>query len=148
MFKERQKEVLIQQIKLAQEVNLPIIFHCRMAHSELVKVIQQFNGLTGVVHCFTGNWEEAQKYIEMGFYIGFNGIIYKFPLDEVIEKIPIESIVVETDCPYLIPPEACIQRNEPLFVKHIAKRIAKIKNISYEEVLKSTTQNAKNLFKI
>jgi TatD DNase family protein len=84
----------------------------------------------------------------MGFYLGFNGIIFKLNLDEIIKKTPLAKILIETDCPYLTPPMAVVEKNEPLFVKYVAEKIAKIKNISDKEIADITTQNAKKLFKI
>jgi len=84
----------------------------------------------------------------MGFYLGFNGIIYKLDLDEIIRKAPLNRILIETDCPYLIPPAAGEGRNEPLFVKYIAQKIAEIKNIDFEKIAEITTENARQLFKI
>jgi len=128
---------------------LPVIFHCRMAHDDLIQTIKQFNNLTmrGTIHCFTGNWEQAEEYMNMGFYLGFNGIIFKLNLDEIIRKTPLDKILVETDCPYLTP-SPMTGRNEPLYVKYVAEKIAKIKNLSFEEIAKITTQNAKKSFKI
>lgn len=147
-FKERQKEIFLQQLDLAKELNLPVIFHCRMAHDELINELRIKNyELKGVVHCFTGNWAEAKKYLEMGLYLGFNGIIFKLDLDEVIKNTPIDRILLETDCPYLTPPQAD-GRNEPSYVKYVAEKIAKIKNISYEEISEITTKNAKEIFNI
>jgi len=148
LFKEKQKEVFLEQLNLAKELKLPIIFHCRMAHDDLIEVLKNNLGVQGVVHCFTGNWEQAKKYLEMGFYLGFNGIIFKLDLDEIIEKTPLDKILLETDCPYLTPPEVHKDRNEPIFLKYIARRIAKIKNIEYEKIAEITTQNAGDLFKI
>ncbi|GAI22844.1 unnamed protein product, partial [marine sediment metagenome] len=91
---------------------------------------------------------QAKQYLEMGFYLGFNGIIFKLNLDEIIKKTPLERILIETDCPYLAPPPFENQRNEPLYVKYIAQRVAEIKNLSFEEISKITTKNAKKLFKI
>ncbi|OGZ19036.1 MAG: hypothetical protein A2175_01790 [Candidatus Nealsonbacteria bacterium RBG_13_42_11] len=151
-FKERQKEAFLKQIELAKELKLPIIFHCRMAHSDLISILNteyniQNNNLGGTIHCFTGNWEEAKKYLKMGFYLGFNGIIFKMNLEEVIEKTPLDKILIETDCPYLTPPPM-EGRNEPLYVKYVAEKIAKIKKINYEEVEEQTAKNAKALFGI
>lgn len=156
-FQKKQKILLDQQLELAKELNLPVIFHCRMAHEDLIKTLEQYNDRTfsGVIHCFTGNWEQAQKYLEMGFCLGFNGIIFKFNIDEVIEKAPLDKILIETDCPYLTPPlpaaaiaKAGPIRNEPINVKYIAEKIAKIKQLSYNEISRITTENAKKLFKI
>jgi TatD DNase family protein len=152
LFKEKQKEVFIEQLGLAKELKLPIIFHCRVAHNDLIQILRKFQSSSfkfqGVVHCFTGNWEQAREYLDMGFYIGFNGIIYKLDLDEIIKKTPLERILIETDCPYLTPPEAGEKRNEPIFVKYIAEKITKIKNIDYEKITESTTINARKLFGI
>ena len=153
LFKEKQKEVFLKQLDLAKELNLPVIFHCRMAHKDLLEILnyklKTINyKLNGVVHCFTGNWEQARKYLEMGFYLGFNGIIYKLDLNEVIEKTPLDKILIETDCPYLVPPQAKKDRNEPIFVKYIAQDIVKIKRMDFQKVAEVTTQNARRLFNI
>ena len=145
VFKQKQKDLLLKEIKLAKGLNLPVIFHCRMAHDDLLETLKT-QGVGGVIHCFTGTWEQAQKYMNMGFYLGFNGIIFKLNLDEVIKKIPLERILVETDCPYLPPLEFKNQRNEPLYVKHVAQRIAELKGIDFGVVAEITTQNAKTLF--
>ena len=153
--KELQRTVLCQQLDLAKELNLPIIFHCRLAHDDLIKILSENSSPTaGVIHCFTGNWAEAQEYLKMGFYLGFNGIIFKLNLDEAIAKTPLDKILIEPDSLYLtpLPAEALAKagplRNEPIFVKYVAEKIAKIKNLSYEEVAKITTENAQKLFKI
>lgn len=146
-FKNRQRELLSEEIKLSEEVDLPVIFHCRMAHDGLIEILKKHPGLRGVIHCFTGTWEHAQEYMSMGFYLGFNGMIFKMDLDEVIKKTPLDKILVETDCPYLTPPQES-GRNEPAYVKHVIERIAKIKNLSYKEISWSTTENAKRLFNI
>jgi len=144
VFKEKQKEVFLEQLGLAKELNLPVIFHCRMAHQDLLNILN--SKLKGVIHCFTGTWGQAKKYLEMGFYLGINGIMYKFDLKEVIEKTPLEKILIETDCPYLTPPQAGVERNEPIFVKYITQDIAKIKNLEYQKVAEVTTKNTKGLF--
>lgn len=151
-FREKQKQVFLQQLNLARELNLPIIFHCRMAHDYLLEIlnlqyINHKSQIKGVIHCFTGNWIQAEKYLNIGLYLGFNGIIFKMNLDEIIKKTPLNKILVETDCPYLTPPKID-GRNEPIYVKHVAERIAEIKDITFEEVAKITTENAKKLFKI
>jgi len=147
-FKERQKQVFLKQLNLAKELNLPVIFHCRFAHNDLIEILNRGTTLVlGVVHCFTGTWDQARKYLEMGLYLGFNGIIFKLNLNEVIKKTPLDRILIETDCPYLTPPQKS-GRNEPLYVKYVAEKIAEIKNISYKEVADITTKNAKHLFKI
>jgi TatD DNase family protein len=150
-FKERQKEIFLEQLALAEELNLPVIFHCRSAHQDLIEILEgrkkAAGRLRGVIHCFTGDWQQAEKYLAMGFYLGFNGIIFKLNLAEVIEKTPLERILIETDCPYLTPPPMA-GRNEPLYVKYVAEKIAEIKKLRYEEISVVTTENAKKLFKI
>lgn len=147
-FKEKQKKVFIEQMDLAKELNLPLILHCRMAHDDVIEILQQRGENRGVIHCFTGNLEQARHYVAMGFYIGMNGIIFKFNIDEVIREIPLERIVLETDCPYLTPPQEQGKRNEPIFIKYTIQKIAELKNVSFDEVLRETTKNAKKLFKI
>ena len=167
LFKEKQREALLKQLNLAEELNLPVIFHCRMAHEDLLEILnyklKAINyKLRGVMHGFVGTTEQLQKYLKMGFYIGFNGIIFKniegINFEENIRKTPLNRILIETDCPYLAPPlpvEALAkagsfenQRNEPLYIKYVAEKIAKIKNLSFEEIAKITTENAKELFKL
>ncbi len=146
-FKKMQKKVFTEQLDLAQELNLPVIIHCRMAHADVLEILQTKN-LIGTIHCFTGSCQDAQKYMDLGFYIGINGIIFKLDLDEVIKKIPLDKILVETDCPYLTPPMAGVERNEPIFVKHVIQKIAELKEKTFNEVADKTTKNAKKLFKI
>ncbi len=152
-FKEKQKEVLLKQLNLARELNLPVIFHCRMAHDDLIEIVNELQTehtkqLKGVIHCFTGKWRQAKKYLEMGFYLGFNGIIFKLNLDKIIKKVPLEKILIETDCPYLTPPRAGKERNEPIFVRYIVEKLAEVKGLNYEEIAENTTRNARKLFNI
>jgi len=149
-FKQKQKEVFLKQLDLAQELGLPLILHCRAAHNDLIEILKsKISNLKsgGVIHCFTGNWQEAEEYLKMGFYIGFNGIIFKLDLDDIIAKTPLEKILVETDSPYLTP-SAIEGRNEPIYVKYVVEKIAKIKKIDYKKITEITTQNAKKLFNI
>lgn len=148
-----QKDIFVQQLDLASELDLPVIVHCRMAHTDVLDILKSEarnskSEIHGVIHCFTGNWIEAQKYMDLGFYLGINGIIFKFDIDEVIKKAPLDKLLLETDCPYLTPPAAGVERNEPIFVKYVARRIAELKGISFEEVASATTKNAKELFGI
>lgn len=153
-FKEKQKQVFLQQLDLARDLNLPVILHCRMAHDDLLKILGaqiavSYKEIRGVVHCFTGGVKELEQYLNLGFYIGFNGIIFKMDLDEVIKNCPLDKILVETDCPYLTPPaEGKDNRNEPIFVKHVIQRIAGLKGLSFDEVAQKTAQNAKDLFDV
>jgi len=159
--KDKQKEVLTRQLELARQSDKPVIFHCRKAYDDLIELLGAFNsgcaccphacspGLRGVVHCFMGRWSQAEKFIEMGFYLSFNGLItYARDYDKVIEKLSLEKIFLETDSPYLTPEPNRGERNEPLYVKYVAEKIAQIKKIKFEEVAEQTTKNARELFGI
>ncbi|MFH1180901.1 MAG: TatD family hydrolase [bacterium] len=150
-FINRQKKAISDQMHLAEELNLPVIFHCRSAHNDLINEIGSPK-ITGAIHCFTGTWEDAKRYLAMGFYLGFNGIIFKLNLDDIIKKTPLDRILLETDCPYLAPPPAVALakegRNEPLFIKYVAQKIAELKGETFEKIAEITTQNAQNLFRI
>lgn len=148
-FKEKQKELFRKEVALAEEFKLPLILHCRLGYEDLIQELKNINyKYGGVVHCFCGKLEEAQEFIKIGYHIGFNGIIFKLKLDEIIKKIPIEKILVETDCPFLTPPELSEERNEPINVKYVVERIAKDKKLKSEEVEKITTENAIKLFRL
>lgn len=153
-FKKKQKEVFISQLKLAVELDLPVILHCRMAHQDLIGILKNMPKVKAVLHCFTGSWNEAKQYLDMGLYLGINGIMFKMDLSETISKAPIEKLLVETDCPYLIPPMARQSskggdsRNEPIFIKYIIEKIADLKNMTFDKVVSATTENAQKLFRI
>lgn len=149
-----QKEILLGQMSLAQELNKPILFHCREAHNDLLAILKEWDlvgnkKLRGVIHSFSGRWSQAQLYLAMGFYLGFNGIItFAQDYDKVIKQMPLDRLLVETDCPYLTPIPFRGKRNEPAYVKYVAEKIAELRGLSFEEVAEITTKNAKELFKI
>ena len=160
-LKKIQSENFIQHCRLADEFNLPVIIHCREAHAdqtELVKKIIAGGGLKkrGVVHCFTGDWSAAEKYLQMGFYIGFTGIITfsakksnpqpTLDLLEVVQKIPLDRFLVETDSPYLAPQSYRGERAEPWMVEEVVKKIAEIRQISITEVTEKALNNTQKLF--
>lgn len=147
-FHQKQLNVFLGQLALAQEMNLPIIIHCRMAHEELREALTPYlSKIRGVVHSHTATWEQTKDYLNTDLYFGFNGLIFKRPSDEVIKNLPLEKILVETDAPYLTPQQED-GRNEPLYIKHVVSKIAQIKGLSYQEVAEATTQNARMLFGI
>jgi len=155
LFKQKQKELFLEELRLAKELNLPVILHCRMAHQDLIDILLENSELKpnkAVAHSFVGRVDELKNFLNLGFYIGFNGMIYKeiegINFEEVIENTPLNKLLIETDCPYLVPKIVKADRNEPIFVKYIAKTIAEIKKISFEELAEITTQNAKELFNI
>ncbi len=152
---ERQKELFREHIEFGENFDLPLILHCRKAHKEMLSILEEEcmklgverGNASGVVHCFTGGKRELHRYLDLGFSIGLNGIIFKMDLEEVIKETPLRKILLETDCPFLSPLKEK-KRNEPVLVEYIAKEVARIKGLSLEEVAKVTTQNAREMFKI
>lgn len=151
-IKEKQKKVFVKQFELAQEFNLPVIVHCREAHDDLLEIIKNLRihhpHAKGVIHCFDGDFETAKKYFDLGFMISFTGLVTFVKGYEWIKKIPGDHFMIETDCPYLAPPPHRGERNEPVYVKYIAKKIAEIRGVGEEEVEKITTRNARKFFKM
>jgi len=158
-IKQKQQEVFIEQLKLARNLDLPAIIHCRQAHDDMRKILQDFrkeykgiipaNKPWGVMHCFSGDEDLAWQYFSLGLIISFTGIItFSAKWNDLIRKIPLEKIMIETDSPFMTPQPFRGKRNEPILVKYIAQRIAEIKNLSLERVAEITTQNAKELFNI
>ncbi|HAT73977.1 MAG: Hydrolase, tatD family [Candidatus Moranbacteria bacterium GW2011_GWF2_36_839] len=149
-LKSKQKEILLEFIKLANEVEKPIMIHCWDAYDDLYEILEK-NPVEkrGVIHSFVGSFKTAKKFIELGYLIGLNGIVtYGISYDKLIREVDLKNIVLETDCPYLTPVPKKGERNEPMYVKYVAKKIAEVKVISVEEVEKVTTENAKKLFGI
>lgn len=150
-MKAAQEETLRRQLLFARETNLPAIFHCRMAHREMIDILRQEfkkNGnIAGVLHCFTGGNAELAAYLDLGLHIGLNGIVFKMDLDDVIKKIPRRRILLETDCPYLTPPPLS-GRNEPKNTMIIAQRVAQIRNESPKTLIAAANQNARELFHV
>jgi TatD DNase family protein len=151
-FFAEQQEVFRQQVSLALEFDLPLVIHSRNSFDEIFQLLDEVYkpGLKGVFHCFTGNLEQAEHIIGMGFLLGIGGVLtYKNSgLAEVLEKISLESILLETDAPFLAPVPYRGKRNESAFVVEVAKKLAEIKEIDLEEVAETTTRNALRLFKI
>ncbi len=159
LVKQRQKEVFFQQLLLARRLNLPVIIHCRQAHDDMVEVLNDFrkehsdlipkDKPWGVMHCFSGDEDLAWKYFNMGLIISFTGLItFSQQWDDLIRRLPSDKFMVETDSPYMTPEPFRGKRNEPIYVKYVAKRIAEIKNLSEERVAEITTRNARGLFGI
>lgn len=151
--KETQKYWFERQMDLAKEVNLPLVIHSRDAAKDTYEMIKnaKIDENFGVMHCYAYSKEMAKQYIDLGFYIGVGGVVtFKNgrKLKEVVEYIPLDSILLETDAPYLSPEPNRGKRNSSLNLKYIAGEIAKIKNIEYEEVIETTKTNALKLFRI
>ena len=149
---EVQKEWFVRQLNLARELDLPVIIHSREAADDTLNIMKDHgNGLRGVIHCFSYSKELAEEYIKMGFHIGIGGVVtFKNgkKLKEIATSIPLERILLETDCPYLAPEPHRGKRNSSLYIPHIAQEIADLRGITYEEVVAQTEMNARNLFRI
>ncbi|HPH84862.1 MAG TPA: TatD family hydrolase [Ferruginibacter sp.] len=150
-FVKEQYYALEKQIEWAIQYQLPIVLHTRNATQETVDVIKKYagTGLKGIFHCFGGSLDEAQQIIELGFYLGIGGVVtYKNAgLAEVLEKLDLANIVLETDSPYLSPVPFRGKRNESAYLKNITEKLAGIKQVSVEEVARITTGNAREIFK-
>ncbi|MFZ9241087.1 MAG: TatD family hydrolase [Chitinophagaceae bacterium] len=149
-WKTQQLEAFVFQIELAKKYALPIVIHSRSSMDECIHAIEQKNetGLKGIFHCFGGDERQAKRIIDMGWMLGIGGVVtYKNAgLAKLMEGLPLENIVLETDAPYLTPVPFRGKRNEPSYIKYVAAKIAEIKNISIEEVISVTTANAKKIF--
>jgi len=146
-----QKETLIKFIELANVVQKPVMLHCWDGYEDLLEILTEHPVIKkGIVHSFIGSYKTANKFIELGYVIGLNGIItYGESYNRLIREIDLKDIVIETDCPYLTPrPMEKGTRNEPLFVKQVAQKIADVKGITLENVAKATTKNAKEILMI
>ena len=143
----KQKEVFIQQLKLAKELNLPTVVHCRDSDSDLYNCIKETKSNKGVIHCFASDLEFAKKIIDLGYLISFTGMItFVSKLEKVVKNISLSKIMIETDSPYLAPVPYRGKINEPAYVLEVAKKIAEIKKIDINEVIEQTTINAFSLF--
>lgn len=152
---EQQKQVLAAQLAIAHELNLPVIIHCRDAaaplRDQLHDFFQQVGQIQGVMHCWGGTPEETQWFLDLGFYISFSGIVtFKNAtgIKESAALVPIDRLLIETDCPFLSPVPKRGKRNEPAYVYHVAECIAKLRQISLETLAEETTQNACRLFNL
>ncbi len=148
--KEVQQERFKKQLELAERLNKPVVIHTRDAMEDTVNILKDYPNITGVIHCYPGSLETAKQLVDR-FYLGIGGTLtFKNSKKavEVVKDIPLDRIVIETDCPYLTPEPFRGKRNEPIYVEYVAKKIAEIKEISVEDVTKITTENAKKLYRI
>jgi len=148
-----QRRVFTHFIHMARDTGLPLVVHERDAAQETTELLRSEGGteLRGVIHCFTGDYDAACAYLDLGFYLSFTGIItFKNagPLRDVVRKVPLERMLVETDSPFLTPVPHRGKRNEPAYVRFVAETIAEIKGMALEEVAQRTTRNVQDLFKI
>lgn len=149
-FKQQQIEAFGIQIAWALEKNLPIVIHSRSSMDDCIKMIGEHGKgkLRGIFHCFGGDERQARKIVELGFMLGIGGVVtYKNAgLAKVVEEMPLETLVLETDAPYLTPVPFRGKRNESSYVKYVAEKVAEIKGVSIEEVAAVTTKNAEKIF--
>ena len=148
---EVQKKACIEQMELAHALSLPVSFHIRDAHMDMITLLKEHKSILsgGIMHCFSGSWEIAREYLKLGFYISFAGPVSfkKAPkLQEAARNVPLERLLIETDSPYMAPEPVRGRRNEPGNVRHIAEKIAELRGMPFEELAERTTQNARNLF--
>lgn len=148
--KEVQKEFFVSQIEIAKKLNLPVIVHDREAHSDTLEILKQTKP-AGVVHCFSGSAEMAREIIKLGMYIGLNGVVTfknaRKSLD-VVKTIPLEKLVLETDCPYLAPEPHRGKRNDSSYIPYIAEKIADVLDMDAQKILNITSENAKKLYNL
>lgn len=150
-FKELQKEAFIKQIEFANQMNLPLNIHSREAHLDTLEILKKYNkNSTAIMHCFSGSLEFARECIKEGIYIALGGVVtFKNAkkTKEVAKNIPLEYLLLETDDPYLAPVPFRGKENQPMYVKYVAEEIANLRGITPEEVAKTSTKNAKKIFK-
>lgn len=145
--KDKQREVFCKQLEIAEKLKLPVVIHSRDSINETYEILKKYK-VSGVIHCFSGSLEMAKKFISLGFLLGIGGVVTfkNSKLFEVIEKLELTNIVLETDSPYLTPEPNRGKTNESSNIFYIAQKIAEIKNISLENVTKITTENAIRTF--
>lgn len=143
-----QKKIFREQLELAQEINKPIVFHNRESDDDILKILSEYPDVVGVSHCFSSSYEVAKKLIDMGFYISFSGnLTFKNShLPDVAKKLPINSLLVETDSPFLSPVPYRGKTNEPGRTRFVADYLAQLHNLTINEVADVTTENAKAIF--
>lgn len=159
-IKKKQKEIFVEQLKLARRLNLPAIIHCRQAHDDMLSILRDFKKDNkdffevadkpwAVMHCFSGDEDLAWQYFALGLLVSFTGLItFSKRWDDLIRKMPPDKFMIETDCPYMTPEPFRGKRNEPLLVKYVAGRISEIRNVTPEKVGEITFRNAQELFGI
>ena len=146
-----QKKAFIAQMELAKELDMPVIVHERDAHQDGMDIVRQFPGVTGVFHCYSGSAEMARQLVKLGWYIGFTGVLTFKNARKAVESaqaIPLDRIVIETDCPFMSPEPFRGRRNDPSRVVHVANKLAELRGISPEEAARITFENGKRLYRI
>ena len=138
-------------MQLAEKLNMPVVIHDRDAHADTLEMLKEFPKVTGVIHCFSGSVEFARECLKLGYYIGFTGVVTFKNAKKIIEvakEVPLDRILVETDCPYMAPTPYRGKRNQSSYIIHILEKIAEIKDIPIETLNNHTISNVMNLLKI
>jgi TatD DNase family protein len=149
--REKQIEVFSRQLEIARDLSLPVVIHDRDAHEQVLQLVRSSGVQRGVFHCFSGDYALAQKCLDLGFYLSIPGTVTfdkAVKISDVVKKVPLEFLLLETDCPFLTPVPYRGRRNEPSFIIHTAKKVAQIKSLRWEDVADTTTRNALNLFRL
>ena len=149
--REIQQKAFRMQMELARELSMPVIVHERNAHDDGMRIAREFKDVTGVFHCYSGSAEMARQLVDMGWYIGFTGVLTFKNARKAVEtaqRIPLDRIVLETDCPFMAPEPFRGKRNDPGYLYRMAERLAEIRGITVEEVHAATMQNARDLYRL
>ena len=149
--REIQKKAFLMQLELARELGLPVVVHERDAHQDGMDIIRQFPDVTGVFHCYSGSAEMARQLVKLGWYIGFTGVLTFKNARKAVEtaqSIPLDRIVIETDCPFMSPEPFRGKRNDPRRVRFVAEKLAELRGITPEEAERITFENGKKLYRI
>lgn len=149
--REVQKKAFRMQMEAARELNLPVVIHDREAHQDTLEIMKEFSQVKGVVHCFSGSVEFAKECLKLGYYIGITGVVtFKNAkvIKEVVKAVPIDKLLVETDCPYMAPTHYRGKRNQSNYIEYIIDEIAELKGITKEDVEKNTIKNTKTLLNL
>lgn len=152
-IQKKQRSWFRKQLELAEKTGLPVIIHSRDAAEDTLAIMKEAYAkhITGVIHCFSYSAQLAEEYVRMGFYIGVGGVVtFKNAkkLKEVVSRIPLERILLETDCPYMAPEPYRGKRNSSLYLPYVVQKIAEIKGVSEQEVADITQQNAKSMYRL
>ena len=149
--REIQQKAFRLQLELARELKMPVIVHERNAHDDGMRIVKEFKDVTGVFHCYSGSAEMARQLVDMGWYIGFTGVLTFKNARKAVEtaqRIPLDRIVLETDCPFMAPEPFRGKRNDPGYLYRMAEKLAELRDISVEEVHAATMANAKRLYRL
>jgi TatD DNase family protein len=144
-----QKALFVKHLEIALEADKPVSIHCREAHADAIAILRAYAPLRGVIHCFSGTWPDAEAYLGLNFYLSIAGpVTYPSAKDlrEVVRMIPLDRLMIETDCPLLPPQKFRGKRNEPSYVRYAAAEIANVQGVPMEALAEATSRNARNLF--